>query len=136
MSPQELISFRYFQDITPIPILSSSMMNQNAHFQKLIDALNPYFSVHYYDDNRDFDLALPYQDMTHTTPIPMNEALAIYVAMFCLSSLVRYRPSYLEALLNHTPAWLIENFLDSTPELFLRIMVSEIIGKDFVFRRR
>jgi len=112
------------------------MVNQDAHFLKIMETLNPYFSVHYYDDNKDFDLALPYQDTTHTTPIPMNEVLAIYAVMFYLSSLVRYRPNYLEALLNHKPAWLIENFVNSTPELFLRILVSKIIGTDFVFRRR
>jgi hypothetical protein len=66
----------------------------------------------------------------------MNEVLAIYAVMFYLSSLVRYRPNYLESLLNHKPAWLIENFVNSTPETFLKMMVSKIVGTDFVFRRR
>ncbi len=134
--PQELLSHRFFQDITPIPMNSIDMVNENVLFQKIIDALNPHFSVHYYDDHNGFDLALPYQDATHTTPLPMNEVLAIYAVMFYLSSLVRYRPNYLESLLNHKPAWLIENFVNSTPETFLKMMVSKIVGTDFVFRRR
>jgi hypothetical protein len=112
--------------IVPTPIL----------IEKIINALHPYFSVHYFDDNRDFDLVLHYQDTTNPTPIPMNEALSIYAVMFYLSNLVRYRPNYLESLLNHKPAWLIENFVNSTPEVFLRMMVSKITETDFVFRRR
>jgi len=133
----ELAQFRFFQEVTTIPMLGNSgIITPHSHIQKIINALSPYFSAHYFDDNYDFDLVLPYQDASNPTPIPMNEALAIYAVMFYLSSLVRYRPNYLEALLNHKPAWLIENFVNSTPEVFLRMMVSKIVGTDFVFRRR
>lgn len=131
----ELSYYRFFQDITTIPMLADIVPNSNL-IEKIINAVSPYFSVHYFDDNRDFDLVLPYQDTTNSTPIPMNEALAIYAVMFYLSNLVRYRPNYLEALLNHKPAWLIENFVNSTPEVFLRMMVCKITERDFVFRRR
>ena len=130
----ELSYFRFFQDITTIPMLA--IVPIYDLIEKIINTLNPYFSVHYFDDNKDFDLVLPYQDTTNPAPIPMNEALSIYAVMFYLSSLVRYRPNYLESLLNHKPAWLIENFVNGTPETFLRMMVSKIIETDFVFRRR
>src|SRR5260370_18010838 len=142
MSPLELSYCRFFQDITTIPIVDETIAMHihretlNLLREKLINALTPYFSFHYFDDNKDFDLILPYQDTTNPTPIPINEALSIYAVMFYLSSLVRYRPDYLESLLNYKPAWLIENFVNATPETFLRIMVCKIIEKDFVFRQR
>jgi YaaC-like Protein len=135
MSAPDLIYFRFFQDIITIP-MSDGVINVPVHREKIINTLNPYFSFHYFDDNKDFDLILPYTDATNPTPIPITEALSIYVVMFYLSSLVRYRPDYLEALLNYKPAWLIENFVNGTPETFLRIMVSKIVGIDFIFRRR
>ncbi len=137
MSVFELFSFRFFQEITTTPTHGNNdFINQPAFAQKIINDLSPYYSSHYFDDNKDFDLVLPYADSTHPTPIPITEALSIYAVMFYLSSLVRYRPDYLEALLNTKPAWLIENFVNSTPETFLRIMISKIIETDFVFRRR
>jgi hypothetical protein len=132
----ELPFFRFFQDITTVPLLAGDIVSVPELIEKIFNALHPYFSVHYFDDNRDFDLILPYQDTTNPTPKPMNEVLSIYAVMFYLSSLVRYRPNYLESLLNHEPAWLIDNFVNGTPETFLRIMVSKITGIDYIFRRR
>ncbi len=132
----ELSYYRFFQDITTIPLISDDIVPTPVLIQKIFNTLNPYISVHYNDDNRDFDLVLPYNDTTNPTSVPMNEALAIYAVMFYLSSLVRYRPNYLESLLNQKSAWLIENYVNSTPETFLRTMVSKITEKDFVFRRR
>lgn len=131
----ELSYYRFFQDKTILPMFIDIVPVYDL-MEKIINALKPYFSAHYFDDNKDFDLVLPYQDATNPVPIPMNEALSIYAVMFYLSSLVRYRPNYLESLLNHKPAWLIENFVNGTPETFLRMMVSKIIETDFVFRRR
>lgn len=132
----ELSFYRFFQNRTTIPLLADDFIPIPALMEHISNALHPYFSVHYFDDNKDFDLILPYHDSTNTAPIPMNEALSIYAVMFYLSSLVRYRPNYLESLLNHKPAWLIENFVNGTPETFLRMMVSKITEKDFVFQRR
>ena len=50
----------------------------------------------------------------------MNEALAIYLAMYYLGSLVRYRPWVLEEMLNTQEAWLVERFVKSAPITFLR----------------
>lgn len=137
VNPSELFIYRFFQEIitTPTPV-SGRGIDRVIPMQRIIHDLSPYISTHYFDDNRDFDLVVPYTDTTHPTPIPITEALAIYAIMFYLSSLVRYRPDYLEALLNTKPAWLIENFVTSTPETFLRIMVCKIIGIDYIFRRR
>jgi len=135
MVAPDLYPFRFFQDITPTSMVGGRFYPLNQ-LNKIINALNPYISFHYFDDNKDFDLVLPYTDTVNTTPLPITEALAIYTVMFYLSSLVRYRPDYLEELLNTKPAWLIENFVNSTPETFLRIMVSKIVGIDYIFRRR
>jgi len=137
MSVPELYSFRFFQEITATQTIDSSgFIDQVVYRQKIMNDLSPYISSHYFDDNRDFDLVIPYTDTINPMPIPITEALAIYAVMFYLSSLVRYRPDYLEALLNTKPAWLIENFVNSTPETFLRIMVCKIIGTDYIFRSR
>jgi hypothetical protein len=137
LSVPELYFFRFFQQITTTPIIGSgSFIDPVAYQQKIFNDLSPYISSHYFDDNKDFDLVLPYTDTANPTQIPITEVLAIYAIMFYLSNLVRYRPDYLEALLNTKPAWLIENFVTSTPETFLRIMVSKIIGIDYIFRRR
>src|SRR5258708_18817942 len=130
---QLLFSFLSF---TQLSLWHRGFIDPVVFRQKIINDLSPYYSSHYFDDNRDFDLVLPYTDRTNPTQLPITEALAIYAVMFYLSSLVRYRPDYLEELLNTKPAWLIENFVTSTPETFLRIMVCKIIESDIVFRRR
>jgi len=136
MSVPDLYSFRFFQVIATTQTLGNGFIDQADFRQKIINVLSTCYSTHYFDDNKDFDLVLPYTDSTYTTPLPITEALVIYAVMFYLSSLVRYRPDYLEELLNTKPAWLIENFVTSTPETFLRIMVCKIIERDVVFRRR
>ncbi len=100
MSVPELYYFRFFQEIATTQALDNGgSIDQVVFKQKIVNDLSPDYSSHYFDDNRDFDLVLPYTDTTNTTPIPITEVLAIYAAMFYLSSLVRYRPDYLEALL-------------------------------------
>ncbi len=98
----------------------------------MFNNLNPFCNFHYFDDSYDLEIALPY---TPYRQAPLSEVLAIYAIMFYLSSLVRYKPNYLEELLNHKPAWLIEGFVNSTPETFLRIFISHIIGTDFIFHK-
>ncbi|GHO48981.1 YaaC family protein [Ktedonospora formicarum] len=134
--PELNYNFRFFQDITPIPLINNRTVPLAQLRQKIVDTLNPYIGTHYYNDNADFDLAFPYQDPVTSIWLPITEGLSIYVTMFYLSSLVRYRPNYLETLLNHKPAWLIENFVTNTPQVFLRIMVSKITGKEIIHLRR
>jgi hypothetical protein len=52
--------------------------------------------------------------------VAMNEMLAIYVVMFSLGSLVRYRPDFLEGLLSTKDAWILERFIKTAPLTFLR----------------
>ena len=59
-------------------------------------------------------------DLKQPPGIPMNEFMAIYVVMFFLGSLVRYRPEILEGMLINKDAWLVEVFVRSTPVTFLR----------------
>jgi hypothetical protein len=68
--------------------------------------------------------------------IAFDETLAIYVVMFYLSSLVRYKPEYLDKLLNSKEAWLIENFVKFSSTTFLRGAVSWVINKDYIYERR
>jgi hypothetical protein len=39
----------------------------------------------------------------------MNEEVAIYTVMFFMSEIVRYRPDYLDKILNSKAAWLLES---------------------------
>jgi hypothetical protein len=50
----------------------------------------------------------------------MNEFVAIYVIMFLLGSLVRYRPEILEKMLSSKDTWLIERFVKTAPITLLR----------------
>ena len=65
--------------------------------------------------------------------IPFNQLLSIYTTMFYLGSLVRYRPDYLEKLLDSKDAWIIERFTYSAPSTFLRSMTNLILQKDYVY---
>lgn len=85
-----------------------------------------------HDDTFDFYLSAP---LRIGTEIPMNQSLAIYVIMFYLGSLVRYNPSYLEKILNSKEAWLIERFINSAPEIFLRYISNAILKKNFIYKR-
>jgi hypothetical protein len=66
----------------------------------------------------------------------MNELMSIYLIMFYMSSLVRYKPAFIENLLNTKEAWLIDSFVKSCSVTFLRMIVSEIMNTDFVIKYR
>lgn len=133
ISALQKTAYRFFQDRTIVHWPSPDIPPTLELRDKLIDTLNPFFNVHYFEDGFDLELALPYLP---NRQIPFNEILSIYCVMFYLSSLVRYKPNYLEELLNHKPAWLVEGFVNSTPETFLRIFVNHIIGIDYIFLKR
>ncbi len=65
--------------------------------------------------------------------IAMQEVLAIYLVMFYLGSLVRYRPWILEAMLDKKEAWIVERFVKTTPLTFLRYMRNIIDGQNLVY---
>jgi hypothetical protein len=68
---------------------------------------------------------------TNTTP--MNEFVAIYVLMFFLGSLVRYRPSVLEGMLEKEDAWMVESLMRSVPVAFLRHARNALSGECCVY---
>lgn len=125
------LNHRFFQTITPDKFLPSGALNLGEVASRLTTALRPYMGISPYDDGSNFQVVLP----LGPTETPVSQDVAIYVVMFYLSSLIRYRPAYLEELLDHKPAWLIESFVNSTPETFLRIIVSRITNNRLVFRR-
>lgn len=124
---------RFFQTIIPDKFLPSGALNLGEVAGRLTTALRPYMGISPYDDGSNFQVVLPLG--IGPTETPISQDIAIYVIMFYLSSLVRYQPAYLEELLDHKPAWLIESFVNSTPETFLRIIVSRITNNRLVFRR-
>jgi len=65
----------------------------------------------------------------------MNEALAIYLCMFVLGSLVRYRPYLLDDLLGSPAAWLLESFVAYAPLLYLRAIASLILNLQIINNR-
>ena len=67
---------------------------------------------------------------------PMNEFLAIYILMFFFGSLVRYRPSVLEDMLEKEDAWMIESVMRSTPLAFLRHARNALSGDRAVYCAR
>jgi YaaC-like Protein len=52
--------------------------------------------------------------------VRMSEIIAIYLLMFAMSIVVRYRAEEWEAILNTEVAWIIESFLKGAPLTFLR----------------
>lgn len=68
--------------------------------------------------------------------VQFNQTLAIYAIMFYLGSLVRYRPDYLEHLLNSKEAWIIERVTKSACNTFLRSFVNYVLGKEYIFSNR
>lgn len=68
--------------------------------------------------------------------IAMNECLAIYAVMFYLGSLVRYRPELMEGMLVKKDAWIVENFIRSSPTTFLRHLRNRLDPYYFIYEPR
>ena len=123
---------RYFQGRTMEPWGADGSIPRGPLEEKLISALLPNCSPRYFPDTFSFDIPLIFE----SSNVAMTEMLAIYAVMFYLSSLVRYRPDYLESILYTKPAWLIESFVESSASYFLRMMISRIVGRDLLLTRR
>ena len=96
-------------------------------------AMKNFFMSNPYEDGFDFLLAAP---LRRNLQIPMNEIIAIYLVMFFLGSLVRYRPDYLERIFASKDAWIIERFAKAAPVTFLRYARNLIDGRNFVYVSR
>lgn len=133
MSPIELDAFSFFQNKEPISLPSDNRLSDRFEINNLVLALKKLFQTNYFSDNYDFQISLPYMLQKQ---VQIDETLSIYLIMFFLSSLVRYKPHYLENLLNSKDAWLIDSFVNSCPTTFLRSLVSRTIGEDYLLSSR
>jgi hypothetical protein len=125
--------YMFFQSIKAYQWTLDDSIDLRQIRHDILAACGPMFQAPIYDDGHDFCLALP---LRKTRQLPMNESLAIYSAMFFLGSLVRYRPAYLEGLLDSTDAWIIERFVKASPLTFIRYVTNLILGTDYIFTMR
>lgn len=123
----------FFQSKATKPWPSENITSALEVRDETMKAFGAALQVNYFASSFDFQIALPY---TPNKQIIMDEAIAIYIVMFYLSNLVRYKPQYLESLLSKKEAWLIDSFIKSCSITFLRVMVSRIIGIDYILERR
>jgi hypothetical protein len=93
---------------------------------RLVASMEGHIHENVFDDDFEGFFSLPLGKYH----IRMNEPVAIYSVMYYLSSLVRYRPDYLERISASPFSWVIESFVASTPTSFLRYMVNEILNQN------
>jgi hypothetical protein len=129
---REWLGYKFYQSRSVVPWEPGDKFKTSVSYHELIDTLYPHYSEHYFKDDFDFDITL----RTDVGNIPMNEMLSIYAVMFYLSSLVRYRPDYLERILSDKASWIISSFVNSCILEFLKQMCSRIVDKVIVLSRR
>ncbi len=132
MNKLNLTNFTFFQG-KPFPWMTDNIPPTLECHDQMKRTLGKLLQTNYFDNDFDFYLSLPYKI---NRQLPMDETTAIYLIMFYISNLVRYNPAYLEELLNKEEAWLIESFIKSCPNTFLRSMISRIVEIDYVIGRR
>jgi hypothetical protein len=99
----------------------------------LFGSLEGYIEPKLIDDGFDFTV---FQPFAHPLgPFRMTELPAAYLVMFYLASLVRYRPDYLDSLLETRAAWMIESFVASAPLMALRAFVSKITDRLYIYNK-
>lgn len=126
--------FTFFQSINTKAWSSESVLSTTLEVRsEILKAFANVFQVNYFAKGSDFIISLPYKQRNQ---VRMDEAIAIYLVMYYLSNLVRYKPDYLEGLLSKREMWLIDSFVRSCPITFLRNMISRITGIDYILRRR
>lgn len=94
----------------------------------LQNLLTPWIAPSYYTEEFSGVFSLP---QTTTNLYPFNDEIGIYIVMFYMSEIVRYRPDILDALLETKPSWLLESFVESCPLKFLRAITFRIVGHVF-----
>ena len=126
-------SYAFFQSKDETKWISDNIPPMSEVRDNTLKSLNNCFQTYYFGNGADFTISLPYLP---NKQIRMDETIAIYLVMFYLSNLVRYKPQYLEGLLSKKEAWLIDSFVKSCSVTFLRAIVSRIINIDFVLEIR
>ena len=126
-------SISFFQSTTERPWLDPNTPHFDADVNQVMTALGKIFQVNYFKEDYDFKIALPYNRNRQER---IDELIAIYIIMFYISELIRYKPAYLENLLNKKESWLIESFVKLCPVTFLRMIISLIASVDYVIETR
>lgn len=125
-------NFDFFQGPTK-QWISDNFPPLNEVNQETLKILENVFQFNYFKQDYDLIIALPYKI---NKQVQLDETLAIYSIMFYLSNIIRYKPNYIEKLLNKKEAWLIDSFVKSCSITFIRSMISRIIGIEYILDRR
>lgn len=126
-------AFTFFQSKNVFPVPANNIVPDVEFRKKNLESLKNIMQSYYFGRQYDFSIALPY---SLTKEEPLDETAAIYLIMYYLSCLVRYKPYYLEELLNRQEAWLIDSFIQSCPSTFLKGIISWIVDIDYVLTLR
>jgi len=127
----DLSAYRFYQ--SRMTASWNAGISRHLPLVSLFGSMDGYIEPKYVDTGSDFTLCRPYPDATG--PFRMSELLAIYLVMFYLGSLVRYRPDYFDDLLETRSAWVLESFVTSAPLAALRMFVSKITDKVYLFNK-
>lgn len=130
ISPEVYRNFSFFETKKIYPWIENRLPVPQVISETRI-ALREYYEANPYDS--EFSLIFFSPLNKNTT---FNQTLSIYATMFYLGSLVRYRPDYLESLLDSKEAWIIERFTKSASLTYLRSITNYILQKDLVFTQR
>ena len=125
------LAHEYFQSFPPVPIATPHAVHTQYILDALLGCVHP---IYLEDEKGDFVLTV-HCSATNGSTWPMNEICAIYLSMFFMGSLVRYRADILEDLLGTSAAWLLESFVNSAPLLLLRTMTSVVLNRLLIFTR-
>lgn len=130
---QEQRGYSFFESKTAYPWISGDLVPLPQIVEACFSALHNLYETNVYNDQLTIFLNAP---LRKNLQIPFSQVLSIYTVMFYLGSLVRYRPDYLEKLLNSKDGWIIERFTYSAPSTFLRSIANLILGQDYVYKTR
>jgi YaaC-like protein len=126
----ESLGFTYYQSF-PVAINTDFA----THTQYILSALPGCVQPIYLEDERSDFVITEHCPAADNSTWPMNEMCAVYLSMFFMGSLVRYRPDLLEELLGTSAAWLLESFVNAAPLLFLRTITCLILNRMILFNR-
>lgn len=128
-----MVGYQCFQSRFEKDAISDRIIPDFAIKNEVINMLDGLFQPNCFNDEVSFFINLPYSSKNQQ---PFNESLAIFSIMFYLSSLVRYRPEYLEQIYSEKEMWLINAFIQSCPLTFLRTISAEILQKTYILSVR
>lgn len=123
LGPEMVGACTFFESKKLYPNLGFVPMDKIT--RETITSLGKSFAQFPFDDEEQFHVKLPIKMPAMRT---FHEILAIYCMMFYLGSLVRYRPQFLESLLETKGAWIIERFIKQAPVTFLRHLRNALDG--------